>query len=215
PKSLYDPLHYILSLGGKRIRPILTLAAAQMFSDNYKAAMPQSIAIEMFHNFSLIHDDIMDKAPLRRGKTTVHKKWNTNTAILSGDLLLIKAYEQLAQCKPNYLPEILHVFNKTATQVCEGQQFDMDFETAQTVTVNNYLEMIRLKTAVLLGCSLQIGAIIGAANQNDAQNCYTFGENLGIAFQLMDDYLDAFGNPEKFGKQVGGDILANKKTYLL
>ena len=212
---LNDPIIYILSLGGKRIRPSLVLLASHVFKGEIKKAIPASLAVEIFHNFSLVHDDIMDKAPLRRGKKTVHEKWDSNAAILSGDAMLIEAYKQIALCDSDKVPELLDLFNKTSIEVCLGQQYDMDFENEQFVSEERYLEMISLKTAVLLGCSLQMGAIIADANEEEAQAIYDFGKAAGIGFQLQDDYLDAFGNPENFGKQGGGDIMANKKTYLI
>lgn len=216
PATLYEPIRYMLALGGKRIRPLLTLMAADLFSiPNIMDAVPAALAVELFHNFSLVHDDIMDEAPLRRGKPTVHKKWNANIAILSGDNLLIMAYGQLARCPDHKLPPILETFNTMATHVCEGQQLDMDFEGSPRVGINDYLHMIQLKTSVLLGAALKIGAILGDATDADAQHLYDFGVNVGIAFQLQDDLLDVYGDPEQFGKQRGGDILANKKTYLL
>jgi geranylgeranyl diphosphate synthase, type II len=215
PKNLYDPLSYFLSLGGKRIRPLLTLMSAELFHSIKGDALHASMAIEFFHNFSLIHDDIMDKAPLRRGKETVHLKWNDDIAILSGDVLLIKAYQELAKQKKEHIPALLTLFNQTAVEVCEGQQMDMDFERAEQVSISEYIEMIRLKTSVLLGCALEFGAIIADANENDRKHIYSFGQNLGIAFQIQDDILDLYGDPEKFGKQIGGDILSNKKTILL
>ncbi len=215
PSTLYDPIAYTLSLGGKRIRPALLLLANDLFGGNNKAALNSALAIEVFHNFTLVHDDIMDKAPLRRGKTSVYKKWNTNIAILSGDVMLIQAIQLLSKDKTSTLSDVLDVFNTTAIQVCEGQQFDMNFETSTSVSIDDYLKMVKLKTAVLLGCSLKIGAIIGNANQENANHIYEFGKNLGIAFQLMDDVLDLYGNPDKFGKRIGGDVISNKKTYLL
>lgn len=215
PSNLYDPIRYILTLGGKRMRPILSLMAAEVFGKDFKEAKYAALSVELFHNFSLIHDDIMDKAPLRRGKETVHIKWNENVGILSGDQLLVEVYKCLANYEGAQLKSLLDVFNTTATQVCEGQQMDMDFETENTVSIQDYLKMIQYKTAVLLGCSLKMGAIIADASSEDAEQVYEFGLNLGTAFQLKDDYLDAFGDDEKFGKQVGGDIIANKKTYLL
>ncbi len=215
PQNLYAPITYFLQLGGKRMRPILALMAAELFDTDFKKATEAAVAVELFHNFSLIHDDIMDAAPLRRGKTTVHKKWNTNIAILSGDALLIEAYKQLAAYPPALLAQLLPIFNKTATEVCEGQQWDMDFEAQADVSIADYLKMIEYKTAVLLGCSLQMGAIVGNAAKKNAAELYAFGVNLGIAFQLQDDILDVYADQSKFGKQVGGDIIANKKTYLL
>jgi geranylgeranyl diphosphate synthase type II len=214
PEQLYHPIEYILQLGGKRLRPVLALMSADAFGGNYKEAIHAAMAVEVFHNFSLIHDDIMDEAPLRRGKLTVHKKWNVNTGILSGDAMLVKAYQLLEDYEPHLQVQLTQLFSKTALQVCEGQQYDMDFETRTNVTINEYLQMISYKTAVLVACSLQMGALIANASKEDAQAIYNFGLHLGIAFQLQDDYLDAFGNPETFGKQVGGDIIENKKTYL-
>lgn len=214
PEDLYDPLDYIMSLGGKRMRPVLVLLAHHLYSDNHEEALDAAIAVETFHNFSLIHDDIMDAAPIRRGKPTVHEKWNQNTAILSGDVMLIEAYELFVNYPKEILPKLLKLFNKTAIEVCEGQQIDMLFETQKNVKVEEYIKMIELKTAVLLGCSLEIGAIIANAPAEDAQMLYEFGRLMGIAFQLQDDYLDVYANPEKFGKQVGGDIISNKKTFL-
>lgn len=215
PADLYDPIKYILSLSGKRIRPLLVLMGAKLFGkENLQEVVPASIAIEYFHNFSLIHDDIMDRAPLRRGKATVHQKWNDNVAILSGDALLVKAYLELGKSPSAHIPDLLNVFNKVALEVCEGQQYDMDFEKKTNVSEDDYLNMIRLKTSVLLGGALQMGAILANAEQEQQQLIYDFGVNLGIAFQLQDDYLDVYGNPETFGKQVGGDILCNKKTIL-
>lgn len=215
PNTLYEPIKYFLAIGGKRLRPVLTLLAAELFGATIKEGLPAALAIEMFHNFTLMHDDIMDEAPLRRGQETIHKKWDINTAILSGDATLIRAYQLLAECKPELLAELLKVFNKMAQEVCEGQQLDMDFEKLATVTEEEYLHMIRLKTSVLLGAALEIGAILGGADKQDRSNLYTFGVNIGIAFQLQDDILDVYGDPSKFGKQVGGDIIENKKTYLL
>lgn len=212
---LHQPIRYILSLGGKRIRPALVLLSGKAFGADEGQLIRAALAVEIFHNFSLVHDDIMDKAPLRRGKTTVHEKWDSNAAILSGDAMLIEAYKQLSLCGHDHLKEILDLFNTTSLEVCEGQQLDMDFENRTNVSVGEYIEMIRLKTAVLLGCSLQMGALLGNASNPDCQHIYNFGKLCGIAFQIQDDYLDAFGNPEDFGKQVGGDILSNKKTYLI
>lgn len=215
PSNLYDPLVYFMNLGGKRLRPLLTLMSVELFGGDRKEALPSSIAIEFFHNFSLIHDDIMDRAPLRRNKQTVHTKWNDNIAILSGDVLLVKAYQELQKQAPEHLPELLSIFNRTAVEVCEGQQLDMDFETRSDVTVSEYIEMIRLKTSVLLGAALEMGAVIANTTAEQRQLIYDFGQFLGIAFQIQDDILDLYGDPEKFGKQVGGDIITNKKTYLL
>lgn len=215
PSNLYDPLSYFIKLGGKRIRPLLTLIAAELFGADKDKAIHASLSVELFHNFSLIHDDIMDKAPLRRSQPTVHTKWNENIAILSGDVLLVKAYQELAKQDPIHISALLEVFNKTAVEVCEGQQMDMDFEVKEDVLISDYIEMIRLKTSVLLGCALEMGAIIANASEADRSLIYDFGQNVGIAFQLQDDILDLFGDPEKFGKQIGGDIISNKKTYLL
>ncbi len=214
PHQLYDPIKYILSLGGKRIRPSLTLMMCDFFGSDYKKSMSAAMAVELFHNFSLIHDDIMDKAPLRRGKSTVHEKWDVNTAILSGDAMLILAYRFFENYEPPMFQELAKLFSETALQVCEGQQHDMDFETRDDVTLVEYIQMIDHKTAVLLGAAMKMGAIVAEAAENDKDKIYQFGRNLGIAFQLQDDYLDVFGNPETFGKQVGGDIISNKKTFL-
>jgi geranylgeranyl diphosphate synthase type II len=215
PANLYQPVHYFLGLGGKRIRPLLALIAVDFFNGDLTCCLPAAASIELFHNFSLVHDDIMDNAPLRRSKQTVHEKWNRNIALLSGDVLLVKAYQELATCEKECVLDLQAIFSKTAVEVCEGQQLDMDFETKAYVGIDAYINMIRLKTAVLLGCSLQMGAICAHASQQDAGLLYKAGEKLGIAFQLADDYLDVFGNPEQVGKQVGGDIIANKKTWLL
>ncbi len=215
PKTLYSPIEYILSLGGKRIRPLLTLMAANLFSDNIEGALDSAIGIEVFHNFTLLHDDLMDKSDLRRGKETVHKKWDSNTAILSGDAMLIEAYKYISKVSHQHLPETLSLFNQTAMEVCQGQQYDMDFESRTDVTVEEYIEMIRLKTAVLLACSLQIGAMVANASKEDAKHLYDFGINIGLAFQLKDDLLDVYGDSGRFGKPIGGDILNNKKTFLL
>ena len=214
PASLYEPIDYILTLGGKRLRPVLTLMSADFFGGNYKQALDASLAVEMFHNFSLVHDDIMDNAPLRRGHQTVHEKWDVNTGILSGDAMLILAYQLFETYEPKVFMQLAVLFSKTALEVCEGQQYDVDFETRNNVTISEYIKMIEYKTAVLIGASLQMGAIIANASQSCQEKIYAFGKNLGIAFQLQDDYLDAFGNPLTFGKQVGGDIIANKKTFL-
>lgn len=215
PDTLYKPIKYFLEIGGKRLRPVLTLLAADLFGAPVKASLPAALAVELFHNFTLIHDDIMDEAPLRRGRETIHKKWDINTAILSGDATLITAYQLLGECNPELLPALLNVFNKMAQEVCEGQQLDMDFEKLLAVSEEEYLYMIRLKTSVLLGAALEMGAIFGQVNKQDRENIYAFGVNMGIAFQLQDDILDVYGDPTKFGKQVGGDIIENKKTYLL
>ena len=214
PKELYAPIDYILSLGGKRMRPILLLLAHQLFDDDLKKALKPSLAIEAFHNFTLIHDDIMDNAPLRRGKLTVHEKWNPNIAILTGDALLIQSYQFFSDLEPEIYKEVLEIFSKTAIEVCEGQQFDMDFELQAEVSMDSYLKMIEYKTAVLLAASLKIGAIIAKASPEQADLLYSFGRDIGIAFQLKDDLLDAFGDQSKFGKKLGGDIIANKKTCL-
>lgn len=214
PANLYDPLSYFLQLGGKRIRPILTLMSAELFKCQNQNALPAAIAIELFHNFTLIHDDIMDEAPLRRNKETIHTKWNSNIAILSGDVLLVKAYQFLAKQNKEHLPKLLDLFNKTAIEVCEGQQLDMDFESRTNVSILEYIEMIRLKTSVLLGCALEMGAIIANATDSDRKHIYNFGQHLGLAFQIQDDILDLYADLDKFGKLVGGDVIANKKTLL-
>jgi geranylgeranyl diphosphate synthase type II len=216
PKELYEPIRYIMALGGKRMRPLLSLLAYQLYHEDVKKAIPASIAVEVFHNFTLMHDDIMDNAPLRRGQSTVHEKWNSPVAILSGDVMLVKAYQQIIQHSPKEkLTEILEKFNQCAIEVCEGQQIDMNFEEQEQVEEANYLEMIRLKTAVLLGFSLEFGGTLAMDNEADQALLYQMGVNAGIGFQLMDDLLDVYADQEKFGKQVGGDIIANKKTYLL
>ena len=214
PKNLYQPIEYILNLGGKRLRPVLTLMTTACFEGDVHRAMDAALAVEVFHNFSLIHDDIMDAAPLRRGQETVHEKWDLNTGILSGDAMLIRAYQLFENYPPETFRELAKLFSQTALEVCEGQQYDIDFETRLEVSIPEYLKMIEYKTAVLVGAAMQMGAIVANASVEDQKRCYEFGKNLGIAFQLQDDYLDAFGNPENFGKQVGGDILENKKTYL-
>lgn len=214
PAALYQPIYYLLNLGGKRLRPILTLMAADIFGNNHRKAIDAALAVEIFHNFTLMHDDIMDSAPLRRGSATVHNKWNTNTAILSGDAMMILAYQALESYKDPLFRKLNSLFSKTAIEVCKGQQYDLDFETQLEVTQGDYLEMVRLKTAVLIGCSLKMGALIGGANQADSKNLYDFGVLLGIAFQIQDDYLDAYANSESFGKQLSGDIIENKKTIL-
>ena len=214
PQNLYLPIDYILELGGKRIRPFLTLMAAESFGANPKEALSAALSVEVFHNFTLMHDDIMDDAPLRRGKTTVHEKWDINTAILSGDAMLIRAYQLLEYYPPLMFAKLNQLLSRTALEVCEGQQYDIDFEKSNDVSQEDYIEMIRLKTAVLVGCALKMGAAVALAPETDCQLFYDFGIQLGLAFQLQDDYLDAFGNPETFGKQVGGDILENKKTIL-
>lgn len=214
PVNLYEPIRYILSLGGKRMRPVLTLMATEIFDLDCKNALAAATAIEVFHNFSLIHDDIMDDAPLRRGHETVHEKWNINTGILSGDAMLILAYQYFEQYEPSVFRDLAKLFSQTALEVCEGQQYDVDFETRDDVTIPEYLKMIEYKTAVLVGAAMKMGAIVAGTSIDNANLIYDFGLNLGIAFQLQDDYLDAFGDPETFGKQVGGDIIENKKTYL-
>ena len=214
PHNLYDPMVYILDLGGKRVRPVLVLMAAEIFGGEPKKALDSALAIEIFHNFSLVHDDIMDDAPLRRGKQTVHEKWDVNTGILSGDAMLIKAYQLFENYEGGTFRELAQLFSRTAIEVCEGQQYDMDFETREDVTIEEYLKMIEYKTAVLVGASLKMGAIVAGTSEENKRRIYEFGRLLGIAFQLQDDYLDAFGDPESFGKQVGGDIIENKKTFL-
>jgi geranylgeranyl diphosphate synthase type II len=214
PKNLYEPIEYILHLGGKRMRPILTLMATEVFDVDCKKALAAATAIEVFHNFSLVHDDIMDDAPLRRGNETVHEKWDINTGILSGDAMLILAYQHFEEYEPKIFRDLAKLFSKTALEVCEGQQYDVDFETRDDVTIPEYLKMIEYKTAVLVGAAMKMGAIVAETSEENANLIYDFGLNLGIAFQLQDDYLDAFGDPETFGKQVGGDIIENKKTYL-
>ncbi len=213
--TLYDPAQYILGLGGKRIRPVCVLMGNELFAEINPDAYHVATAIELFHNFSLIHDDIMDKAPLRRGMPTVHAKYGDSTALLAGDVMFAQAYDYLTKVKPEYVQKIIQLFNKTSKEVCEGQQLDMDFEKASNVSFDEYVNMITLKTSVLLAASLQLGAVLGGAGEGNQQHLYEFGKNLGIAFQVQDDYLDAFGDPKKFGKQVGGDILANKKTFLM
>jgi len=215
PHNLYEPITYIMNLGGKRLRPALVLLATDLFGGDVPAALPAALAIETFHNFTLIHDDIMDNAPLRRGKQTVHEKWGTNNAILSGDVMMVEANKQLAKLDSSVLKAVLNTFNATAQGVCEGQQLDMEFETREDVSIEEYIDMIRLKTAVLVGGAMKLGAIVANASKGDAALIYEFGENLGIAFQLQDDILDVYGDPLKFGKQVGGDIISNKKTFLL
>jgi geranylgeranyl diphosphate synthase type II len=215
PRSLYEPIHYIMGLGGKRMRPMLTVLAYQLYRSDASSILKYATAVEAFHNFTLVHDDIMDKAPIRRGKATVHEKWNVNTAILSGDVMLVKVYDQFLGLEPDMLKEVLALFNACAAGVCEGQQWDMEFESLPTVTERQYIEMIRLKTAVLLGFSLELGAVLANATASDRHLLRQFGEDLGVAFQLKDDLLDVYADKKKFGKQTGGDILANKKTYLL
>lgn len=215
PASLYDPADYFLGIGGKRIRPVLCLMGNELFDSINPDAYHVATAVELFHNFTLIHDDIMDKAPLRRGMQTVHQKYGEPTALLAGDVMLVVAYDYLNKIKVQYLQKVIRIFNRMAKQVCEGQQIDMDFERDANVVLPGYLNMIELKTSVLLAASLQLGAVLGGAQEGNQRRLYEFGKNLGMAFQVQDDYLDAFGDPEKFGKQVGGDIMANKKTFLL
>lgn len=214
PAELYDPIRYMMQLGGKRIRPMLTLIAGYLFKNELDTCLKPAVGIEVFHNFTLLHDDIMDRAPLRRGQPTVHEQWNTNIAILSGDVMLVRAYEQFLEVEPAKMPKVLRMFSHVAAQVCEGQQLDMNFETSETVSIEDYIRMITLKTAVLLGFALEVGAFLNDASDNDALLLKNFGINIGIAFQLRDDLLDVYGAQEKFGKLVGGDILADKKTFL-
>lgn len=214
PKNLYEPVDYILKLGGKRIRPVLTLMAADIFGGSFKSALPAALAVEVFHNFTLVHDDIMDAAPLRRGQATVHEKWDINTGILSGDAMLILAYKYFENYKPEVFQSLAKLFSRTALEVCDGQQLDVDFETRKKVTIDEYLNMICLKTSVLVAAALKMGAIVAESDAKNADLIYDFGLNLGLAFQLQDDYLDTFGDPETFGKQIGGDIIENKKTFL-
>lgn len=215
PIGLYEPIGYVLSLGGKRIRPALALMACNLFSDDIQPVVNTALGLEIFHNFTLLHDDIMDRADVRRGQPTVHKKWNDNTAILSGDVMQIASYQFIAKTPAVYLKPVLDLFSQTAAEICEGQQYDVDFERRNDVKAEEYLEMIRLKTAVLLGCAMKCGALIGGAGEEDAQNLYDFGINIGLAFQLKDDLLDVYGDEATFGKKIGGDILCNKKTYML
>ena len=215
PDLLYKPVRYILSIGGKRVRPSLVLLACNIFNNSLVSALKPALAIELFHNFTLLHDDIMDRSPLRRGNPTVHKVWNENVGILSGDAMSILAYDLLVETDIDYLKTVLQIFNKLAIEVCEGQQYDMDFETMEKVSIENYLKMIELKTSVLIAGSLQIGAIVGGASESDANNLFEFGRNIGLAFQIQDDYLDVYGDPDKFQKFIGGDIVANKQTILM
>jgi len=215
PDNLYEPIRYTLTLGGKRMRPLLTVMGAGLFTDEPSPSLPAAIGIELFHNFTLLHDDIMDNAPLRRGKATVFAKWNSNIAILSGDALYTEAFRQVAKSPAIVLPQVLDIFTQTALEVCEGQQMDMDFESRSDVSLDEYIRMIELKTAVLLAGAMEIGALCGGAGKTEAHKLYEFGRRVGIAFQLQDDILDVYGDPDKFGKQVGGDIVSNKKTYLL
>ena len=215
PESLYEPIKYVLSLGGKRIRPTLMLLSYNMFKENPETILPVACALETYHNYTLLHDDLMDKADLRRGHMTVHKRWDDNTAILSGDTMLVLAYHQMMKCPDDKLKEILDLFTRTALEIGEGQQYDMDFENRNDVTEEEYIEMIRLKTSVLLACATKMGAILAGASSKDADNLYLFGEKIGLAFQLQDDFLDVYGDTKVFGKAIGGDILSNKKTYML
>lgn len=214
PENLYVPINYILELGGKRLRPVLTLMTAEIFDTDHKEALDAALSVEIFHNFSLVHDDIMDDAPLRRGQQTVHEKWDINTGILSGDAMLIMAYQLFENYEPKTFQALAKLFSKTALEVCEGQQYDVDFETRDDVTISEYLKMIEYKTAVLVGAAMKMGAIVAKTSEENKESIYQFGRLLGIAFQLQDDYLDAFGDPKTFGKQIGGDIIENKKTYL-
>lgn len=214
PRNLYAPIDYMLKLGGKRIRPVLTLMSAELFGANIHSALDAAMAVEVFHNFTLIHDDIMDDAPLRRGNVTVHEKWNSNIGILSGDAMMIRSYQFLESYESDVFKNLMHVFSTTAMEVCEGQQMDVDFETRSDVRIEEYLKMIQLKTSVLVACALKMGAIVAKTSQENADLIYNFGLNLGLAFQLQDDYLDSYGDPKTFGKVVGGDIIENKKTFL-
>lgn len=215
PKSLYEPIRYVLALGGKRIRPVLMLLGYNLFKENPEQIMMQALGLETYHNYTLLHDDLMDNADLRRGHETVHKRWDANKAILSGDSMLVLAYQRVAQCDAKYLPEVLNLFTETALEIGEGQEYDMTFETRNDVTEEEYIEMIRLKTSVLLACALKMGAILADASEEDAKNLYKCGEQMGLAFQLQDDLLDVYGDSKVFGKAIGGDITSNKKTYML
>ena len=215
PSSLYEPIRYVLSMGGKRIRPVLMLLSYNMFRENPEEILMPACALETYHNYTLLHDDLMDNADLRQGHETVHRKWDANTAILSGDSMLVLAYQRMAQCDKQKMPEVLSLFTETALEIGEGQQYDMDFEHRNDVTEDEYIEMIRLKTSVLLACAMKIGAILAGASKEDADNLYRFGEQIGLAFQLQDDYLDVYGDTRVFGKAIGGDITSNKKTYML
>ncbi len=215
PKGLYDPIRYVLSLGGKRLRPVLMLMAYNMYDDDVRQALQQALGLEVYHNFTLLHDDLMDRADVRRGKPCVHKVWNDNTAILSGDNMLVMAYQYMSLSPAHLMPRILDLFTKTALEISNGQQMDVDFETRDDVKESEYIEMIRLKTSVLLACAVKIGALLGGASEEEAQKLYEFGEKLGLAFQLQDDYLDVYGDFKTFGKRIGGDILCNKKTFML
>ena len=214
PVGLYEPINYLLELGGKRVRPQLTLMATDIFGGNLKKSLPSALSVELFHNFTLMHDDIMDDAPLRRGQQTVHERWNINTGILAGDAMLVQAYQSLEAYPDELFGKLTRLLSQAAIQVCEGQQFDLDFETQSETTIEEYLEMIRLKTAVLVGCALKMGAYISVVDESESQKIYDFGVKLGMAFQIQDDFLDAFGDSETFGKQLGGDIIENKKTIL-
>ncbi len=215
PQSLYEPIKYVLSMGGKRVRPVLMLLAYNMYKENPESILSSACALETYHNYTLLHDDLMDNADLRRGHETVHRKWDANTAILSGDSMLVLAYERMAQCPKEKLAEVLHLFTETALEIGEGQQYDMEFENRTDVTEAEYIEMIRLKTSVLLACAVKMGAILADASSEDADNLYKFGEQIGLAFQLQDDFLDVYGDPAVFGKAIGGDITSNKKTFML
>ena len=215
PASLYDPIRYVLSIGGKRVRPVLTLLTYNLYKDDPLSIMSQAIGLETYHNFTLLHDDLMDHADMRRGHETVHKKWDANRAILSGDTMLLQAFERVEECDPTKLPDVFKVFIQTTLEIGEGQQLDVEFETRNDVTEDEYIEMIRLKTSVLLACACKVGAIMAGASADDTDNLYKFGEKLGLAFQLQDDLLDVYGDPAVFGKNIGGDITSNKKTYML
>lgn len=215
PASLYEPIKYVLSLGGKRIRPVLMLLGYNLFKDNPETILSSACGLETYHNYTLLHDDLMDNADMRRGNLTVHKKWDANTAILSGDSMLVLSYQRMMQCDSKYLQQVLEVFTETALEIGDGQQYDMEFETRSDVTEAEYIEMIRLKTSVLLACALKIGAILAGASAEDQENLYRFGEQIGLAFQLQDDFLDVYGDPKVFGKNIGGDITSNKKTFML
>lgn len=215
PETLYEPIRYVLSLGGKRIRPVLMLMSYNLYKDDADTILPTACGLETYHNYTLLHDDLMDNADMRRGHATVHKKWDANTAILSGDSMLVLSYQRIAQCAPQYLPQILDLFTTTALEIGEGQQYDMEFETRDDVCESEYIEMIRLKTSVLLACAMKMGAIQAGASPADQDALYQYGESLGLAFQLQDDYLDVYGDPSVFGKNIGGDITSNKKTFML
>ncbi len=215
PEGLYDPVRYVLSLGGKRIRPVLMLMGYNLYRDDVESIIMPALGLETYHNYTLLHDDLMDRADVRRGHPTVHRKWNENAAILSGDSMLVLAYQRMAQCDPALLPQVMELFTETALEIGEGQQYDIEFETRNDVTEDEYIEMIRLKTSVLLACALKLGAILAGAPAKDADVLYEFGEQIGLAFQLQDDYLDVYGDFKTFGKRIGGDILCNKKTYML